>query len=84
MLTLPRVKFYAYFVREQNDNKTPSYVMTKRFGEYAPIEFLKPSRGKYKGLVRFYLNAHDKRTSNLRKVLHLCSCKVSEVSTLLA
>lgn len=54
MLTLPRVKFYAYFVREQNDNKTPSYVMTKRFGEYAPIEFLKPSRGKYKGMVRFY------------------------------
>ena len=67
MLTLPRVKFYAYFVREQNDNKTPSYVMTKRFGEYEPIEYLKPSRGKYRGKVRFYLNAHDKRTSNLKE-----------------
>ena len=67
MLTLPRVKFYAYFVREQNDNKTPSYVMTKRFGEYEPIEYLKPSRGKYRGQVRFYLNAHDKRTSNLKE-----------------
>ena len=67
MMQLPNVKFYAYFEREQNENAVPSYVMTKRFGEYAPMELLKPSKGKNKGKVRFYLNAHDKRTSDLKE-----------------